>query len=122
MSLTLSPTGHVDTFARDHLPPADQWPVLEFTTPALQHPERLNAGHELLDAVIAEHGADRPALRTSDGTTWSYGELKERVDQVAHVLVDDLGLVPGNRVLLRSPNNPWTVAAWLAVLKAGGVV
>ena len=118
----LSPTGHVDTFARDHLPPADQWPVLEFTTPALNHPERLNAGVELLDAVIAAHGADRPALRTPDGTSWTNGELKERVDQVAHVLVDDLGLVPGNRVLLRSPNNPWTVAAWLAVLKAGGVV
>ena len=96
--------------------------MLEFTTPALRHPDRLNAGHELLDAVIAEHGADRPALRTPDGTSWTYGELKERVDRVAHVLVDDLGVVPGNRVLLRSPNNPWTVVAWLAVLKAGGVV
>ncbi len=118
----LTRTGHVDTFARDHLPPADQWPVLEFTTPALQYPERLNAGVELLDAVIAQHGADRPALRTPDGAVWTYGELRERANQVAHVLVDDLGLVPGNRVLLRSPNNPWTVAAWLGVLKAGGVV
>lgn len=120
--LQLSATGHVDTFARDHLPPPDQWPVLEFTTPALDHPARFNAGAELLDVVIAEHGPDRPALRTPAGTTWTYGELKERADAVAHVLVDDLGLVPGNRVLLRSPNNPWTVAAWLGVLKAGGVV
>jgi 2-aminobenzoate-CoA ligase len=119
---TLSPSGYTDTFARDHLPPADQWPTLEFTTPELQYPERLNAAVELLDATIAEHGADRPALRTPDGTVWSYGELLLRVNQVAAVLTDDLGLVPGNRVLLRSPNNPWTVAAWLGILKAGGVV
>ncbi|KQU65360.1 AMP-binding protein [Phycicoccus sp. Root101] len=118
----LSPSGYTDTFARDHLPPADQWPVLEFTTPDLQYPERVNAAVELLDATIAEHGPDRPALRSPDGTVWSYGELQRTVNQVAAVLIDDLGLVPGNRVLLRSPNNPWTVAAWLGVLKAGGVV
>ena len=123
MSTTpLSPSGHADTFARDHLPPADQWPTLEFTTDWLQYPERLNAGAELLDAVIAEHGPDRPALRTPDGEVWTYGELRTRANQVAHVLVDDLGLVSGNRVLLRSPNNPWTVAAWLGILKAGGIV
>ncbi|MDX6372275.1 MAG: 2-aminobenzoate-CoA ligase, partial [Nocardioidaceae bacterium] len=63
-----------------------------------------------------------PALRTPDGVTWTYGELRRRSNQVAQVLVEDLGLVPGGRVLLRSPNNPWTVAAWLGVLKAGGVV
>jgi len=119
---SLSPSGYADTFARDHLPPADQWPTLEFTTEWLQYPERLNAGTELLDAVIAEHGPDRPALRTPDGEVWTYGELSTRANQVAHVLVDDLGLVSGNRVLLRSPNNPWTVAAWLGVLKAGGIV
>ncbi len=119
---TLSPSGHTDTFARDHLPPADQWPTLEFTTPDLQYPERLNAATELLDAAISRHGADRPALRTPDGTVWSYGELLRTVNQVAAVLTDDLGLEPGNRVLLRSPNNPWTVAAWLGILKAGGVV
>ena len=118
----LSPSGYADTFARDHLPPATDWPTLEFTTPELQYPERLNAAVELLDATIARHGADRPALRTPDGTVWTYGELQQRVDQVAAVLTEDLGLVPGNRVLLRSPNNPWTVAAWLGTLKAGGVV
>ena len=118
----LSPSGYTDTFARDHLPPADQWPTLEFTTPDLKYPERLNAAVELLDATIARHGADRPALRSPEGTVWSYGELLLRVNQVAAVLTEDLGLVPGNRVLLRSPNNPWTVAAWLGTLKAGGVV
>lgn len=121
-SAGLSPSGLQDTFARDHLPPAELWPTLEFTTPSLQYPERLNAAVELIDAAVATHGPDRPALRSPDGTVWTYGELLARANQVAHVLVDDLGLVSGNRVLLRSPNNPWTVAAWLGVLKAGGIV
>ena len=119
---SLSPSGYSDTFARDHLPPREQWPALEFTTPDLQYPERLNSAVELLDATVATHGPDRPALRTPDGTVWSYGELLRTVNQVAAVLTEDLGLVPGNRVLLRSPNNPWTVAAWLGTLKAGGIV
>ena len=119
---TLPPSGHVDTFARDHLPPAEQWPTLEFTTGALQFPARLNAAAELIDVPVATFGADRPALRTPGGEVWTYGELQRRANQVAQVLVGDLGLLPGNRVLLRSPNNPWTVAAWLGVLKAGGVV
>ncbi|QSR24148.1 2-aminobenzoate-CoA ligase [Nocardioides aromaticivorans] len=118
----LSATGYRDTFARDHLPPADQWPTMEFTTPLLQYPDRLNAGAALIDVPTQQHGPDRPALRTPDGTVWTYGELRARANQIAHVLVEDLGLVPGNRVLLRSPNNPWTVAAWLGVLKAGGIV
>jgi 2-aminobenzoate-CoA ligase len=117
---TLSPTGHLDTFARDNLPRPEQWPTLEFTTPLLQHPERLNAAAEILDAHAAQ-APDRPALRTPDGTVWTYGELSARANQVARVLVEDLGLVSGNRVLLRSPNNPWTVAAWLGTLRAGGI-
>jgi 2-aminobenzoate-CoA ligase len=120
--MDLSPSAHVDSFARDHLPPHDQWPVIEFTTDALQYPDRLNAGLELVDVTASRVGADAPALLTPDGVTWTYGELRRRSDQVAQVLVEDLGLVPGNRVLLRSPNNPWTVAVWLGVLKAGGVV
>lgn len=120
--MTLSPSGYTDTFARDHLPPAGQWPVLEFTTEPLQYPQRLNAAADLIDRAVTVFGPDRPALRTPDGETWSYGELRRRADQVAQVLTEDLGLVPGNRVLLRSPNTPWTVAAWLGVLKAGGIV
>ena len=114
----LSPSAYTDTFARDHLPPADQWPVLEFTTDDLHYPDRLNAGADLL----AHGDDDRPALRTPDGACWTYAELRLRTGQVARVLTEDLGLVPGNRVVLRSPNNPWTVAAWLGVLQAGGVV
>jgi 2-aminobenzoate-CoA ligase len=118
----LSPSAHVDTFTRDHLPPAQLWPDIEFTTPDLAYPDRLNAATELIDVPAETFGAGRPALRTPDGETWTYGELRTKANQVAQVLTEDLGLVPGQRVLLRSPNNPWTVAAWLGVLKAGGVV
>jgi 2-aminobenzoate-CoA ligase len=120
--MTLSPSAHVDGFTRDHLPPAQLWPTFEFTLPELHYPDRVNAAVELLDGPIAAYGADRPAVRTPDGETWSYGLLRTRANQVAQVLTEDLGLVAGNRVLLRSPNNPWTVACWLGVLKAGGVV
>jgi 2-aminobenzoate-CoA ligase len=118
--MELSPSAYQDTFARDHLPPASQWPVLEFTTGLLQYPARLNAATELID-VPAATWPDRPAVRTPDGVTVTYAELLARANQVAQVLTEDLGLVPGNRVLLRSPNNPWAVACWLGILKAGGI-
>ncbi|TQF07051.1 AMP-binding protein [Kitasatospora acidiphila] len=117
--MSLSPSAHQDTFARDHLPPAHLWPVIEFTTPELRYPDRLNAATELIDIPVQTYGTDRPALLTPGGQTWTYGELQTRANQVAQVLTEDLGLVPGQRVLLRSPNNPWTVACWLGVLKAG---
>jgi 2-aminobenzoate-CoA ligase len=116
----LTRSAHVDTFCRDHLPPVEQWPEFLTELPALRYPERLNCAAALLDDVAAEHGADRPCLRT-DRETWSYGELLARANQVAHVLTEDLGLVPGQRVLLRAPNDPWLVACWFGVLKAGGV-
>ncbi|MFK4272741.1 AMP-binding protein [Streptomyces milbemycinicus] len=120
--LSPSTSAHLDTFARDHLPPADLWPTIEFTTPELYYPDRLNAATALIDIPVSTYGPDRPALRTPAGETWSYGELRTRANQVAQVLTEDLGLVPGQRVLLRSPNNPWTVSSWLGVLKAGGIV
>nr|BBJ50084.1 AMP-dependent synthetase [Streptomyces avermitilis] len=43
------------------------------------------------------------------------------MDRIAHVLTSRLGVVPGNRVLLRGPTTPWLAACWLAVLKAGAV-
>lgn len=121
-SPVLSPSGYVDSFARDRLPPVEQWPVLEFTTESLQYPDGVNAGAELIDNAVDAFGTERPAIRTPDGLLWTYGDLLNRTNQVAQVLTEDLGLVPGNRVLLRSPNNPWMVAAWLGVLKAGGIV
>ncbi|WKX16293.1 AMP-binding protein [Streptomyces sp. NL15-2K] len=110
-------SAHVDTFARDHLPPPDQWPELRFDLPELRYPERLNCAAELL------HGPpdDRPVFHTPSGDTWTYGTLRARVDRLAHLLTRDLGVVPGNRVLLRGPTTPWLAACWLAVLKAGAV-
>ncbi len=120
--MPLARTGYADTFARDNLPPAASWPALEFATELLKYPERLNAAAELIDGPAAVYGPDRPALKTPDGAVWTYGELRARANQIARVLTEDLGLVTGNRVLLRGPNNPWTVAAWLGVIKAGGIV
>ncbi|MGW0631544.1 AMP-binding protein [Streptomyces sp. NPDC002758] len=110
-------SAHVDTFARDHLPPPDQWPELSFDLPELNYPDRLNCAAELLDHT----DSSRPVFHTPMGDSWTYGELRARVDRLAHVLTGDLGVVPGNRVLLRGPTTPWLAACWLAVLKAGAV-
>jgi 2-aminobenzoate-CoA ligase len=112
-------TGYVDTFAADRLPAPEDRPVLH--DDVLDYPDQLNCAAELLDGTIARHGGDRPCLRTLD-TSWTYEQTRERVDGIARVLVDDLGVQPGSRVLLRGPNNAWLAACWLAVLKAGGVV
>ncbi|GHE01564.1 AMP-binding protein [Streptomyces alanosinicus] len=110
-------SAHVDTFARDRLPAPDEWPELRFDLPELRYPARLNCAAELL-----EHAEEaRPVFHTPDGATWTYGELRARVDRIAHVLTGDLGVVPGNRVLLRGPTTPWLAACWLAVLKAGAI-
>ncbi len=119
--MELLPSAHVDTFCRDHLPPADQWPELTFDLPELSYPERLNCATALLDDVIAEHGHDRPCLHSPGAATWSYADLLVAANRIAHALVDELGIVPGNRVLLRGPNNPWLTACWFGVLKAGAV-
>ncbi|MFJ4165219.1 AMP-binding protein [Microbacterium sp. NPDC089698] len=120
--MELSRSAHVDTFARDALPPFELWPTLEFTIPDVQYPERLNAAAELIDRAVEAFGPDRDAVVLGDGTRWSYGELQRRANQVAQVLTEDLGIVPGNRVALRLLNGPWAVACWLGALKAGAVV
>ena len=120
--MELLPSAHVDTFCRDHLPPAEQWPELTFDLPELQYPDRLNCATALLDDVAARHGGDRPCLHQPGQPTWSYDELMAAANRIAHVLVEDLGIVPGNRVLLRGPNNQWLSAAWFGVLKAGAVL
>ncbi|MGW7050482.1 AMP-binding protein [Streptomyces sp. NPDC054887] len=119
--MELKTSAHIDTFPRDQLPPAHQWPQLLFDRPELRYPDRLNCGAELLDRTIERFGADRPAFRTAAGEVWTYGELLTRVDRIAHVLTTDLGVVPGNRVLLRGPTTPYLAACWLAVMKAGAV-
>jgi 2-aminobenzoate-CoA ligase len=118
--MRLSPSAHLDTFCRDRLPPQDQWPEFRFDLPELSYPERLNCAVELLDVTAGRFGGDRRCL-VSATESWSYGETVRRTNQLARVLTEDFGLRPGNRVLLRGPNNPWLAASWLAVVKAGGV-
>ncbi len=114
-------TGHIDTFAADHLPPREFWPILDFTgIPELAYPPRLNCAVELLDRNVASGLGHRPALRFPDGI-WTYAELLAHANRIARVLVEDLGVVPGNRVLLRGPNHPLLAATWFAVLKAGAI-
>ncbi len=117
------PTAHIDTFTADHLPPQDQWPELLFEGAELQAlaaRAQLNCAAELLDVAVQKGWGDRPCI-VSDTIRWTYAELLERSNRVAQVLVQDMGLVPGNRVLLRSPNTPMMAACWLGVVKAGGV-
>ncbi len=121
-TLTLEPSAHLDTFCRDSLPPAELWPRMIFSgVPELAYPPRLNCVVELLDARIAAGDGERMAI-VFPGGRWSYRELQANVNRIAHVLVEDLGLIPGNRMLLRGPNTPMLAACWLAVAKAGGVV
>ena len=94
---------------------------LTFDLPELEYPERLNCAQRLVDDAIERHGPDRRALLTAS-TEWTYGDLRDNADRVAALLAGPLGLQPGNRVLVRAPNNPWLVAIWLGILKAGGVV
>jgi 2-aminobenzoate-CoA ligase len=114
----VEPSAHLDQFAREHLPPQDQWPDLVFDLPELEYPSRLNCVAELLDRAVAQGGGARIALH-GEHLTWTYAQLKEKVDRIAHVLRGPMGLVPGNRVLLRGANHPMMAAAVLAVLKAG---
>jgi 2-aminobenzoate-CoA ligase len=114
-------TAHVDTFARDRLPPPEQLPEFIFELPELQFPERLNCATELLDRHVAAGRGDRVALRAPGGVAWTYRELQQRANRIARVLVDEMGLVPGNRVLLRAANKPMLAACWFAVMKAGGI-
>ena len=116
------PSAHVDRFAAAGLPPRELWPVMDYDSlPILRaYPDRMNAGIELLDRMCEAGHAASPVLHYGE-TTWSYGQLRDISDRIAAVLVRDLGLVPGNRVLLRAANNPMLVACWCAVLKAGGI-
>ena len=110
----------MDTFARDNLPPAALWPEFNFALPELRYPSRLNAAVELLDRQVEAGLGSRPVIWFGDAV-WSYRDLLERANRIARVLVEDYGLKPGNRVLLRAANNPMMVACWFAVLKAGGI-
>ena len=115
----LGPSAHIDTFSRDNLPPESQWPT--FLLDDFPYPDHLNAAVELTDAMVAKGFGDHTAL-IGNGRRRTYKELTDWTNRLAHALVDDLGVKPGNRVLIRSANNPAMVAAWLAATKVGAVV
>jgi len=120
-AIKLGKSAHVDTFARDNLPPTDQWPDLLLDRPEFQYPDRLNAAVELTDKMVERGFGDHTAL-IGNGRRRTYKELTDWTNRVAHALVENYGVKPGNRVLIRSGNNPALVAAWLAATKAGAVV
>ncbi|WP_417626318.1 AMP-binding protein [Pararhodobacter aggregans] len=115
----LRPSAHVDSFTRDNLPPFEAWPELRLE--GFDYPDRLNAGVEMTDAMVAKGYGDRTAL-IGNGRRRTYKELADWTNRLARAMVEDLGVKPGNRVLIRSANNPAMVACWLAATKAGAVV
>ncbi|WP_404862985.1 AMP-binding protein [Georhizobium sp. MAB10] len=117
--MQLGPTGHIDTFARDNLPPFDQWPEIDLS--GFDYPDYLNAGVELTDRLVEKGFGDNVAL-IGNGRRRTYKELSDWTNRLAHALTEDYGVKPGNRVLIRSANNPAMVACWLAATKAGAVV
>lgn len=117
--MKLGPSAHTDTFARDNLPPASLCP--EFLLDGFDYPEHLNAGFELTDKMVEQGFGDHTAL-IGNGRHRTYKELTDWTNRLAHVLVDELNVKPGNRILIRSANTPAMVACWLAATKAGAVV
>lgn len=113
-------SAQADRFVHDRLPPRAQWPQLRYDLPELQLPPQLNLVQELLDRAPAKGWGDRPLLR-SPRITLTYADVRERVDRICRVLVEDLGMLPGHRVLLRGGNSIGLALAWLAVVKAGGI-
>jgi 2-aminobenzoate-CoA ligase len=117
--IMLGRSAHIDTFCRDNLPPFDQWPELPLD--GFEYPDTLNAAVELTDRMVARGFGDRTAL-IGNGRQRTYKELSDWTNRIARALVEDYGIKPGNRVLIRSANNPAMVACWLAATKAGAVV
>ena len=115
----LGPTAHADSFARDNLPPFSEWPEIHLD--GFEYPEWLNAGFELSDRMVERGFGDNVAL-IGNGRRRTYKELADWTSRIAHALVEDFGVKPGNRILIRSANNPAMVACWLAATKAGAVV
>ena len=115
----LGPSGHQDTFTRDRLPAPEDWPEIKLA--GFDYPDWLNVGVELTDRMVERGFGDHTAL-IGNGRQRTYKELADWTNRIAHALVEDYGIKPGNRVLIRSANNPAMVAVWLAATKAGAVV
>lgn len=118
--MTFQTSGHLDGFTRDHLPPREQWPDFRLEAAGLKYPARLNCGAELLDGAVAKGWGDRVAVYSRD-RTMTYAELLAEANRLANYLVDEMGVLPGNRVLLHGPNGIDLMLAWYAVMKVGAV-
>ena len=116
----LFPSGHKDTFARDHLPPEESWPVLDFELADLDYPQVLNCAEVLIDAALEEGFGDKIAIVQGDESL-TYAALAAKTNRIARVLVEDLGVAPGARILLRGENSPAMFACWLAIIKVGAI-
>ena len=116
----MSCSAHIDTFTRDNLPPPEEQPEFLFGLPELKFPDQLNCAWPLLDKHVKEGRGERLCIQ-APGVRWTYSDLQQRANRIANLLVGEMGLVPGNRVLLRAPNNPMMAACWFAVIKAGAV-
>lgn len=115
------PSAHADRFIYTMMPPGEFWPKFDYSRePLSAYPDFMNAAEVLLDTATMEGFGDKPVFHY-EGQTWRYRQLQDYADKIGRVLVEDYGLVPGNRVLMRSANNPMLAACWLAVLKAGGI-
>jgi 2-aminobenzoate-CoA ligase len=118
--MSLRPSLHQDAFAREHLPPSSEWPELTFNLPGLHWPDQFNCAEWLLDQALEQIDPAKPAILYRDGV-WSYAELATQTNRICHVLVEDLGVRSGNRVLLRGANTPILFALWLAIVKVGAI-
>ena len=116
----LFPSGHKDTFARDHLPPEESWPVLDFELEDLNYPQVLNCASVLIDAALDEGFGDKTAILQGDEVL-TYAALAAKTNRIARVLVEDLGVAPGARILLRGENSAAMFACWLAIMKVGAI-
>ncbi|MDP9111071.1 MAG: AMP-binding protein [Candidatus Eremiobacteraeota bacterium] len=114
-------SGHIDRFAQEHLPAPQDMPEFRFDLPTLHYRDQINAAEYFVDRHVSSGHGTRRAILAPDGTAWTYADLYAASNKIANVLVEDFGIVPGARVLLRSPNTPMLAACWFAVLKAGAI-
>jgi len=115
----MAKSAHLDTFAKDNLPDPSLWPELILNHPTATYPDRLNASYELLERTIELVGSEKVAIIAAEGT-YSYGQLLELVNRISNLLISE-GVIPGNRIAIRGPNNAMAVAIWLAILRVGAI-
>lgn len=77
--------------------------------------------HDVCIHTLYERQADRQPNATAllyGDTSWSYQQLNQRANQLAHQLIA-LGVQPDDRIVILIERSPFSVLAMLAVLKSG---